>query len=174
MFSNPLSNIEVLGLVDGMKVADFGAGSGFYTIAAAKKVGIGGRVYVVEIQKEYIDKVAAAAANEGLRNVETIWGNLDKIGGSKLKDETIDRVIASNILFQIEPENRDNFALEIKRVLKKNGKLLLVDWSDQSPIGPKALVHPSEVENIMSKIGLTLEKSFDAGNHHYGLIFKKN
>lgn len=157
-----------------MKVADFGAGSGFYTIAAAKKVGIGGRVYAIEVQKEYIDKVSSAAANHGLRNVEAIWGNIEKIGGSKLRDESVDRVIASNVLFQIEPEHRDNFALEIKRVLKKNGRLLLVDWSDQSPIGPKSLVHPTEAENLMVKVGFTLEKAFDAGNHHYGLIFKKN
>lgn len=173
MFSNPASNLEALGIVDGMKIADFGAGSGFYTITAAKKVGVGGRVYAIEVVKEFVDKIIRQAQTEGLRNIEVIWGNIEKIGGSKLRDESVDRAIASNVLFQIEAEHRDNFSLEIKRVLKKGGKLLLIDWSDQSPIGPNALVKPSDAENIFTKIGFVTEKNFNAGDHHYGIVFKK-
>lgn len=173
MFSNPINNLDALGITDGMKIADFGAGSGYYTIPAAKKVGVGGRVYAIEVVKEYVGKISSLAHNEGLRNIEAIWGNIEKLGGSKIRDEVVDRVIASNILFQIEPEHRDNFCLEIKRVLKKGGRLLLVDWSDDSPIGPKALVKAADAEGLFTKVGFVVEKNFDAGDHHYGIIFKK-
>ena len=52
-------------------------------------------------------------------------GHVEKIGGTKLRDESVDAVIAANLCFQIE--NKNDFVLELKRILKPKGKLLLVD-----------------------------------------------
>src|SRR5580700_10648069 len=98
MFSDPTVNLAKLGLNDGMKVVDLGAGSGFYSIAAARIVGPGGRVYAVDVQKDLLDRIRTNGATEGLRNIEVVWGNAEKIGGTKLREGIADRVIASNIL----------------------------------------------------------------------------
>ena len=174
MFSDPQKNIAELGLMDGMKVVDLGAGSGFYTIEAAKKVGARGRVYAVDVMQDLLNKIKNSAALAGLHNIEVVWGNIEKIGGTKLREAVADRLILSNTLFQIAAEDRDNLALEAKRLLKPGGKLLVVDWASGSPLSPKTLVPRMLAEGIFQKVGFTLEKTFDAGDHHYGIIFKKS
>src|SRR3989344_1115259 len=98
MFSDPASNLAKLGLVDGQKVVDLGAGSGFYSIEAAKKVGSSGRVYAVDVQKDLLERLRSVATTNGVRNIEVVWGNAEKIGGTKLREALSDRVIASNVL----------------------------------------------------------------------------
>jgi ubiquinone/menaquinone biosynthesis C-methylase UbiE len=169
MFSDPVSNLNKLGLNDGMKVIDLGAGSGYYSFEAAKRVGSSGRVYAVDVQKDLLERLHTVALNQGLRNIEVVWGNIEKIGGTKLREAMADRVVASNVLFQIGKP--DEFVLEIKRILKPGGKVLVVDWSEVSPLGPKMLVPSMKAQTLFEKSGFKLELSFDAGEHHYGLIF---
>ncbi|MDB5239211.1 MAG: type 11 methyltransferase [Candidatus Parcubacteria bacterium] len=168
MFSDPAANLSKLGLADGMKVVDLGAGSGFYSFEAARRVGASGRIYAVEIQKDLLERLRSVGAKEGLRNIEAVWGNVEKIGGTKLREAIADRVIASNILSHTA--KHDDFALEIKRILKPGGKLLLVDWSDASTMSPKTVVSSVKAETLFEKNGFKLDQSFDAGSHHYGLV----
>ena len=171
MFSDPATNLAKLGLIEGMKVVDLGAGSGFYALEAARRVGASGRVYAVDVQKDLLERLRSGAAAQGLRNIEVVWGNAEKIGGSKLRDSIADRVVASNILFQIEKP--DGFVLEVKRILKPGGKVMLIDWSDISPIGPSSGVPTAKAQMLFEKSGFKLDQSFNAGDHHYGLIFSR-
>ena len=57
MFTDPQKNIKELGLTPGMHIADLGAGSGFYVLEAAKRVGDKGRVYAVDVQKDILQKI---------------------------------------------------------------------------------------------------------------------
>lgn len=174
MFSDPQKNISELDISHGMRVVDLGAGSGFYAIEAAKKVGARGMVYVIDVQQELLNKIKTEAGMSGLYNIEVIWGNIEKLGGTRLREAIADRIILSNTLFQIAPEDRDNLALETKRLLKSGGKLMVIDWTSDSPLSPKVAVPKLLAEGIFQKVGLRLEKSFDAGDHHYGLILKKS
>ena len=174
MFSDPQKNIAELGVDDSMRVVDLGTGSGFYTIEAAKKVGPRGRVYAVDVQQDLLDKLKNSAGLMGLHNIEVVWGNIEKIGGTKLREGIADRIILSNTLFQIAPEDRDGLALETKRLLKQGGKLLVIDWSSGTPLSPKSLVPRAIAEGIFQKVGLSVDKTFDAGDHHYGIVFKKS
>ncbi len=173
MFSDPQKNIAELGIDNGMKVVDLGAGSGFYTLEAAKKVGPSGRVYSVEVQQDLLSKIKNNAALAGLHNIEIVWGNIEKLGGTKLREAIADRIILSNTLFMVAEEDRDNLALETKRLLKSGGKLMVIEWMAGSPLSPKTLVPQMLAEGIFQKIGLKIEKTFTAGDHHYGIIFKK-
>lgn len=174
MFANPRANLQGLEIGPGMHVADLGSGSGFYAIAAAHLVRGSGKVFAVDIQKDLLDRVKNTAAQEGLSNVEVVWGNIEQQGGTRLRDASVDRVILSNTLSQAE--HRDGVAQEISRVLKPGGKLLLVDWSETSGIAaPDAahLVGEREARSLFEKHGLSFEKKTDAGAHHYGIILKK-
>ncbi len=173
MFSDPQKNITLFGVDVGMKVVDLGAGSGFYTIEAGRKVGPSGRVYAVDVQQDILSKIKNSAVLAGVRNIEVIWGNIEKIGGTKLREGIADRAILSNTLFQVAPEDRDNLALEAKRLVKPGGKLMVIDWEAGSPMTPKTLVPRILAEGIFQKAGFSIEKTFDAGDHHYGIIFKK-
>lgn len=171
MFSDPVSNLSKFGLTSGMKVVDLGAGSGFYALIAAREVGAAGRVYAVDVQKELLERLRSIGTAQGLHNIEVVWGDAEKIGGTKLREGIADRVIASNILFQIEKP--DDLSLEIKRILKPGGKLLVIDWSEISNIGPKTVFSAMQAQTLFEKAGFKLEQSFAAGDHHYGLVFSK-
>jgi len=173
-FSDPQKNIEQLGLQKGMLVADLGAGSGAYTIAAAKAIGDSGRVYAVEVQKELLTGIKNLALKEGVSNIEMIWGDVERIGKTKIKDGIIDAVIISNILFQIE--NKLGFLDEVKRILKKGGMILVVDWIDSfGGMGPERehIFSHSEAKKLFEENEFSFVKNITAGDHHWGFVVMK-
>jgi SAM-dependent methyltransferase len=69
--------MDILGVTPGKTVADIGAGSGWFTMRAARRVGAGGVVYAVDINPESIRYVDERSKKEKLRNVKTILGKAD-------------------------------------------------------------------------------------------------
>ena len=92
MFADPAANIAQLQLATNEVVADFGAGGGAYTIAAAQALKGTGRVYAIEVQKELLTRIQNTARDQHLGNVDIIWGDFEKRGGAKLHDGTVDVV----------------------------------------------------------------------------------
>ena len=98
-----------------------------------------------------------------------------KIGGTLIKDKIVDAIIASNILFQVE--NKGKFIDEAKRILKPDGRMLVIDWSDEiSSIGSSLenSVSEKEAREMFEKKGFIFDREIDAGNHHYGMILKNS
>src|SRR3989344_4108915 len=171
MFSDPVKNLRALGLHEGDVVADLGDGTGYYTLPMAHIV-TRGRVYAVEIDQDFLHTIKNKTKEAHLSNVEIIWGNVEKHGGTKIGDDIVDAVIASNILFQIE--HKDNFVDEIKRILKSKGHVLLVDWSSDSPLmGAKHAVPQAKAREIFEKKGFLWQRDINTGEHHYGMILSK-
>lgn len=69
--------MDILGIVPGKAVADIGAGSGWFTVRAARRVGGGGLVYAVDINPEAIRYIDERAQKEQLQNVKSILGKAD-------------------------------------------------------------------------------------------------
>ena len=69
--------MDLLGIREGTKVADIGAGSGWFTVRAARRVGDSGRVYAVEINPKYLEHISERAEKENLPNICTILGKED-------------------------------------------------------------------------------------------------
>jgi ubiquinone/menaquinone biosynthesis C-methylase UbiE len=179
-FAHPHRNISALGVDEGMKVADFGAGGGAYTLLLAHAVGNGGRVYAVDVQRDLLRRIHNEAHHRGLNNVDVIWGDLETQHGSKLADRSIDLVLISNLLFQIS-DMRAVFD-EAWRILKPDGRLAVIEWGERPPravstgvvpIGPHrdALVHRARCIAQAHARGFKLTQEFHAGAHHYGLVF---
>lgn len=174
-FADPQTNLRQANLSPGMTVVDFGAGSGAYTIAAARLVAPAGQVYAVEIQKGLLETIKKAAETEHLGdNVKLIWGDIEQQGGVNLADNLANLVIVSNVLFAAR--SMYTLALEAKRILKTDGKIMVIDWSDSyGGLGPKTenIISPEEVKKTFTSAGLSVVSEFVAGEHHYGLIFSK-
>ena len=173
-FSDPQKNINQFALGEGWHVADFGAGGGAYTLEAALAVGGDGKVYAIDVQEGKLLRIKNEARSRGLSNVEIIRGNLEKSGGSGLGDESMDAVIVSNILFQID--EKQTFAAEVNRILRIGGRVLVVDWTDSfEGLGPDAsnVVSEESAKEIFTSAQFKYEKDIDAGEHHYGIVFKK-
>jgi len=170
MFSDPLKNLKALGLREDNIVADLGAGTGYYSLAAGAMVPRG-KVYAVELQKDFLDTVKSRVLEAHLNNVEIIWGNVEKIGGTKIGDNIVDIVIASNVLFQIE--DKENFILEVKRILKQKGRVLLIDWSESSILRGTNIISKDKARIMFEKKGFVFEREINAGDYHYGMILIK-
>ncbi len=171
-FSNPHENVLQLGLHEGMKVGDFGTGTGHYARTIAAIVGHSGKIYAIDIQEDILKHLKLNNTGNHKGIIETVWGDIEKPGGTHLRDASLDAAILSNVLFQIE--NRFALLAELKRVLKSGGKLMLVDWAGSySGMGPdeKKVVPENEAEALFINSGFHKVKSFRAGAHHYGIIF---
>ncbi len=175
MFSDPQKNIEQFGLGKGNYVADFGTGSGFYAFAAAEIIGVSGKVYAVDVQKDLLARIKSEAINvRHLNNIEIIWADLEHVGGTKLRENSMDAVIVANTFFQLE--NKDNACREVKRILKPNGRVLFVDWSSSfGGIGPQPehVFSENQAKDLFNKHGLVIDRLISAGAQHYGIIFRK-
>jgi predicted methyltransferase len=69
--------MDILGIREGSRVADIGAGSGWFTVRAARRAGATGVVYAVEINSEFLDHIAKRAEREQLSNIKTVLGAED-------------------------------------------------------------------------------------------------
>ena len=167
-FLNPEKVLKELRLKENMIAADFGSGSGGWAIPLAKKLEEG-RVYAIDILEEPLSVLRSKAKSEKILNIEVIKSDVEKT--SRLFENSCDLVLMTNLLFEVEDKKK--VLEEGKRVLKKGGRILVVDWKECVTFGPKEKVSPEEVKKIASEINLKLEKEFEAGSFHYGLVFTK-
>ncbi len=169
MFSDPLKNLKTLELRENDIVADLGAGTGFYSVAAGHLVPKG-KVYAVEIVKDFLPTIQNKVREAHLHNVEIIHGDVEKLGGTKIGNNVADAVVVSNVLFQVK--NKEIFIEEVKRILKPKGKALFIDWSESSMMGAKAISKMKALE-FFEKKGFIIDREINAGAHHYGIILFK-
>ena len=173
-FMNPERILGGLGVTEGMRVADFGCGAGFFSITLGKLVGESGRVSAIDVMEQPLESVKVKAANLGINNIETIRGNLEVTGGSKLGDESQDMVLVKNILFQ--STQKQEVIKEANRVLKTGGKLVVIDWEKSAGgLGPPddLRVSSESMRQIISQSGFGFLNSIETDAFHFGLVFSK-
>jgi ubiquinone/menaquinone biosynthesis C-methylase UbiE len=167
--------IEKTGIKTGMKVADLGCGSnGFFVFLLAQAVGKEGMVYAVDVIKSALESIDKRAKANNLRQIKTVWTNLEIFNATKIESESLDLILVVNTLYQ--SLKRVDFIREAKRMLKRNGKMIIVEWNDATcPLGPLSenKVNIDLLKSGMQKLGMKQEDEFSAGQYHYGLIFSK-
>jgi len=169
-FVNPNQILNQLGLKSTMVAADFGCGSGGWTLPLARLLNHG-KVFAVDIKEEAFSALRSKAKLMGGSNIKEIIGNLEgKI--PELRESIFDLVLITDLLLQLD--NKKAVFKEAFRILKSGGKVLVVDWSPQSPFGPgDEKVSPEKVKNISEEVGFRFEKELNAGAYHFALIFSK-
>lgn len=173
-FVDPQTVLSQLEIKDRIRVADFGCGAGFFSLAFAQKIGNEGMVYALDILPERLETVNSQAKNLGIANITTQRANLEMEGGSKLPDQSVDWVVIKDMLYQ----NREKAKIlaEAKRVVKNDGKILLIEWkTEDTSIGPDRNLRISKesLVSLAQENGLGVFKEVGAGDFHYGLILIK-
>lgn len=184
-FLDPVDVLKQFGVYGTQDVADVGTGSGHFALCAAGRLD-GGRLFAVDIEKDMLSRLVSEAKNHGHKNIHPVWGDAGRIKGIPLADMSVDKVIASNILFQID--DRDAFAQEIKRILKTGGKVLVIDWKpartaessrsgrEEEGFGPHKH-HRLSCDSacaFFTRHGFKKEKDVDVGDYHYGTILVRD
>jgi ubiquinone/menaquinone biosynthesis C-methylase UbiE len=152
-------------------VADVGAGSGFYTFKIAERVP-SGKVYAVEIQDDAITYLQQKSRALKLNNVAVIKGSAM---GPNLPENAIDLVIMVDVYHELEYPRE--FLDSLKKALKPDGKLLLLEYKAEDPtIGIKA-VHKMTVAQVQRELGASGYHLVQRGDflplQHF-LVFEKN
>lgn len=164
----------ILQIQNGDVVADLGAGGGLPTMQAARLVGDQGQVYAVDVVKGSLSEIESKSRMTGVHNIKTVWSNLEIVGATNIKEGSLDFAMIFNVLFQ--SKKHYEILAESARLLKVNGKLLVVDWSDTNQgFAPndEMRVDQTQVIEYAKQNNMILDKEFQAGKYHFGLIFIK-
>ncbi len=172
-FSDPNAIIKQLELHEDFHVADFGSGAGAYSIPLAKELPQG-KVFAIDVQKDMVDRLQNEAHAQNLHNIHVVWGDVDEERGSRLRDESVDLVVVANVLFQAE--KKKTLLEEALRILKPDGRILILDWSESfGNIGPAQdfVVKEDTARLLVEEVGFNFEKDLEPGAHHYAFIARK-
>lgn len=114
--------VAALAIAEGSRVADVGAGSGYFTEHLARVVGAGGRVYAVDISERALAQLRQRVQDGGLTNVEIIRGEVDD---PRLPAESLDAVLVVDAYHMMT--ERASMLSGMFRALKPGGRLVIVD-----------------------------------------------
>jgi ubiquinone/menaquinone biosynthesis C-methylase UbiE len=173
-FLNPAAAIKALRLLPGQRVVDFSAGAGFFARAAARAVGEGGMVWAIDSNPELLSRVKNVALAEGLHNVEIVQGNPEQANGTHLPTAGLDACLVVNMLFA--STHKAGVAAEAARVLRRGGKLLVIDWTDSfGGLGPApdSVVSEAQARAVFEPLGFSYSEDIRAGAYHWGCILSK-
>ena len=168
-FLTPENLIKELYLKSGSYVADIGCGSGAYIFSLSRAVGDIGQVYAIDVNREMTNSLNLRLEKSGIKNVDVIWADVEK--EIHIENYSLDAVVMSNVLFQLE--NIDKALENVTKILKPEGELLVVDWSDShGNIGPKPdhVIKEDKAEEYVKKHGFRIVKRLPAGKYHYAFI----
>lgn len=168
-FLTPEHLVKELYLKPGDRVADIGCGTGVYTIALAHDVGAMGQVYAVDVHRDALHTLAGTLDKRGIVNVEMIWADVEK--QISIDAYSLDAVVMSNILFQLD--SIDKALSLISKLIKPEGQLLIVEWSDShGGIGPHGshVVQEEHAISLAQAHGFRLLKRLPAGDYHYAFL----
>ena len=165
---SPNLAVDLLDLKKDMIVADFGAGTGYFTSKLARKCSI---VYAVDIQQEMLDLNAKQMRNKNINNVKFILGFTDRTG---LPKNSLDLVILVDVYHELE--NPLEIMNDIKSSLNQTGKVALIEYRKEDPTVPIKPLHKMSVEQVvkeMSQVNLKLYSNIQELPRQHMLIFSK-
>jgi ubiquinone/menaquinone biosynthesis C-methylase UbiE len=171
LWQRPDQIMDAMGIADASVVADIGAGSGWFTIRLARRVGPQGLVYAEDVQKEMIAAIFRRVGREGFNNVRPVLG----LGTDpRLPVGSLDAVLMVDAYHEVE--DRVSLLSNLAKSLKPQGRLGIVDFRlDGTGPGPapEERVSPDVVVNDAKKAGLRLIRQEPFLQYQYFLIFGK-
>ena len=145
--------MDILKVGEGRAVGDIGAGSGWFTVKAARRVGAKGKVFAVEVNQEFINHISERAKAEGLTHVQTVLGKFDD---PMLPKASVDAVLILKTYHEIGEPIR--FLKALKPSVKKGG---LVGIIDRNGAGDDHGIEKEQVIAEAKRAGFKLKEEFD-------------
>jgi SAM-dependent methyltransferase len=165
-WQKPDEVIRALGLASDTKIADIGAGTGYFAARLARAVP-SGRVYAVDSAPDMVRYLAERAQREGLANLVAVQA---AEGGPKLP-EPVDVALLVDVYHHI-PSRTDYFAA-LRSGLRPGGRVAIVDFRLDSPRGPprSARIPPDTVKQELARAGYAPVMEHDFLPDQYFLVF---
>lgn len=165
-WQKPAQVIAALKLPGDASVADIGSGTGYFAVRLARAVPRG-RVYGADLEPDMVRFLNARAAREGLANLASHVAAPDD---PKLP-ASVDLALVVDTYHHIA--NRSGYFERLKKSLKPAGRIAIVDFKLDSPVGPPAphRIAPEQVRKEMERAGYRLQEAPDVLPYQYLLLF---
>ena len=164
--------LEGLALTPSTVFLDLGCGRGNYTVAVARTIGPGGRIYGIDAWQEGLNDLTSRAACTGVNNIETIQANLNE--HIPVEDSTVDVCFMATVLHDLLRESSPKVVMEeIFRVLRPDGRFCVVEFKkvEEGPGPPLSMrLAPEETERVIAQYGFVKDRVVDIGPFHYLLV----
>jgi len=164
--------LAALELKKGQQVCDFGCGNGYYSLEIARRIGLRGTVFAVDIQQEMLDLLAARAVPRGLDNVKPI---LATATDPKLPEENFDLVLMVDVYHELS--HPEKVLKAVRASLNKSGRLVLVEFREEDPEVPILPLHKMSQGQVLKEIsanGYKLVGQFDKLPWQHVLFFARD
>lgn len=151
-------------------VLDIGAGIGYFTFPALEYIGKEGKIIAVDISETMIAEMEKRKPKDESR-IKIMACSKEKI---HLPDHSVDKILLAFVLHEVP--NISAYLKELKRLLKKNGEICIIEWEKISPPPGPPLLERINYEDILSLLpnsGFILMKLEKINNFHYLCILKK-
>jgi SAM-dependent methyltransferase len=166
----PTKAVAALELRQGQVVADIGAGSGYYTMLLRAAVGPGGRVYATDIQPEMLALIRRKIEKQQIGNVELVLGTPTE---SRLPDAAVDLALMVDVYHELaQPQV---FLRSLKRAIKPDGRLVLIEFRKESewvPIRPEHKMSVRDARMELEAEGYRFERVIDVLPWQHILVFR--
>jgi len=165
-WQKPHEVIQALALQPDARVADLGAGTGYFAARLANMLPKG-RVYAVDIEPDMVRYLQARAQREGLRNVIALKGEPD----DPLLPEKVDLILVVDVYHHIEA--RADYFRRLRAALRPGGRVAIIDFKLDSPAGPPraARIAREAVKAEMKAAGYAVAAEHDFLPYQYFLVF---
>jgi ubiquinone/menaquinone biosynthesis C-methylase UbiE len=167
---SPAATLIKIGLKDGQVLCDIGAGSGIFTIPAARLTR--GTVYAVEVSEAMLSVIGEKVKSEGLKNVELV---LAEGTHYPIESHSADVALVVAVLHEI-PE-KAAFAEEVRRLLKPGGIVAVIEFHKRETLmGPPFTLRLGQDETaaVFEDAGFRRHDSFDLGDNLYCMVFESS
>ncbi|MGH9322330.1 MAG: class I SAM-dependent methyltransferase [Vicinamibacteria bacterium] len=168
--------IEILDVDPGESFADVGAGDGRFSVALARTVGQSGSIYATEVDPNDIQKIEERVRREKLENVEVVRGSQDETGLPAL---CCHGILLRRVYHHFQKP--EAMQASMKRALREDGLLLVVDfgtkksWGRPEGLPPSRAGHGMDKERLISEMeaaGFDLVKDVPWEDGDYALLFR--
>lgn len=166
----PTKAIAALKIQAGQMVADIGAGSGYYSVRLADAVGPRGRVFATDVQPEMLALIRNKLDAAPIGNIELVLGTETETG---LPNASIDLAIMVDVYHELAQPQA--FLRSVKRALKPDGRLVLIEFRKEDPRVPIRDEHKMSVREAQRELeaeGLRFERVIDVLPSQHILVFR--
>jgi predicted methyltransferase len=173
-WSKPDQVMDALGVAEGSKVADVGAGGGWFTIHLSRRVGPNGIVYAEDIQPEMIEAINRRMQHANLTNVKPVLGMPND---ARLPAGALDAVLIADSYREMDepPGSAIPLLKNLARSLKPQGRIGILNFTPGGGgPGPVERVAPEAVVERAAESGLQLIKREDLPPFLYLLVFGRS
>lgn len=169
----PEALLQAMGLLPGMRLADIGAGPGFYSLPAAQRVGLQGHVYALDVQPPMLERLRERAQALGLSNLTVLPA---EECGLPLPDGAVDAALLANVLHECADPLR--MLREVWRILTPGGTLAVVEWRKEPTGGGPPLAErlaEEAVRQLLEAAGFPEPQPLEAplGGTHFALVARR-